>query len=214
MDYSDISLCIQARMSSSRLPGKVIVDIQGLPLIVFLYNRLKQKFPSLNITVLTSEESSDDPLVTILKENNIDYYRGSLNDVLSRFFHHQETLDTNINYIGRICADSPFLELDILKEVMDSKDSNYDIITTRYYDNEGVLKTTATKGNNFDLINRDSFKNIYKDNPILSKDDIEHVIFPFLRKKYKVVDVSNIVTQHQDVAIDTYEDLERLRSMI
>lgn len=211
--YSDIHLCIQARMSSSRLPGKVIEDIKGIPLIVYLYKRLEEKFPSLNIVVLTSFEKSDDPLVDILKKNNISYFRDSLNDVLLRFVNYQKALNEDIKFIGRICADSPFLNLDVLEYVMKQKDDNFDIVTTRYYDDKKKLNTTASKGNNFDLLNRKSLKNVYIDNNYLDKNDIEHVIFPFLRKKLKTIDVSRFIKNKIDMAIDTYEDLERLRKI-
>lgn len=214
MLYSNMHLCIQARMNSSRLPGKVIMDIEGLPLIVFLYNRLKNNFENINIVVLTSINSTDDKLVEILSKYNIPYFRGNLENVLLRFVEYEKTLDREIEFIGRICADSPYLEIEILKKVIEFKNKDYDIITTRYYDKSNVLKSTAPKGNNFDLINRKSLSKVFNLDEVLSEDDKEHIIFPFMRKSVLNIDVSDIITTNIDMAIDTIEDLERIRNKV
>lgn len=211
MSFSDISLGIQARMSSSRFPCKVIADFRGSPLIVFLYNRLKTAFPLLNITVLTSDEPSDDKLADVLKEYQIPFFRGSLNNVLMRFHDFASATDENVKFIGRICADSPLISTEIIKAVMDSRDSDFDIMTTRYYQN-GTLKSTAPKGQNFDLIKKTSLLSAALEDK-LSPDDIEHVIFPFMRKKTLNVDVSSVVCCHADMAVDTPEDLNRIRGI-
>lgn len=208
----DTVICIQARMSSSRFPGKVIADINGLPLIVYLYSRLKENFHDIPIVVLTSDEASDDTLVDLLSSYKINYFRGNLNNVFLRFYQFEQTLNQEINFIGRICADSPFLNTEIVKEIILKKDKNFDIITTRYYEN-GILKSTASKGNNFDLLNRNSIADIFSQMNTLSDEDKEHTIFPFMRRKVSTIDVSNMVDTRSDMAIDTVCDLERLNGI-
>lgn len=208
----DTIICIQARMNSSRFPGKVIADINGLPLIVYLYSRLKEHFHDIPIVVLTSDESSDDTLADLLGNYKIDYFRGNLNNVFLRFYQFAQTLNQEINFIGRICADSPFLNTEIVKEIILKKDKNFDIITTRYYEN-GTLKSTASKGNNFDLLNRNSIVDIFFQMDTLSDEDKEHTIFPFMRRKALTIDVSNMVDTHSDMAVDTVCDLERLNGI-
>ncbi|KAB7889778.1 cytidylyltransferase domain-containing protein [Poseidonibacter ostreae] len=206
----DTVICIQARMSSSRFPGKILVDINGEPLIVYLYKRIIKSVKNVSVVVLTSNEKSDDPLVDVLEKNNIKYFRGDLVNVLYRFYEYSNTLNNNIKFIGRICADSPFINTDIIKTVINNKSVEFDIITTRYYEKD-VLKSTASKGNNFDLLNRDTLVDIVDNKENLSLDDKEHTIFPFLRRKVLSIDVSSLVENSMDIAIDTREDLERLK---
>jgi spore coat polysaccharide biosynthesis protein SpsF len=208
--YSDTHLCIQARMNSSRLPGKVIMKINGLPLIVYLYKRLLVEFNELNIVILTSSERSDDDLVDVMHEYNIPYFRGNLNNVLLRFYQYQKTISSDVKFIGRICADSPFLDTRIIREVLDNRRLDYDIMTTRYFD-KLTLKSSVSKGNNFDLLNRETLLKLHKIEENFSDEDKEHVIFPFLRKKTLSLNLSNLIDINEDVAIDTLADIERLK---
>ena len=107
MKKMNVIAIIQARMSSSRLPGKVLFDLAGKPIIWHIVNRLKECKNVNHIVVATSNLSSDDDLVNYCKNNKIDYYRGSLNNVLSRF---TELLDIyKSNYFVRVTGDCPLI---------------------------------------------------------------------------------------------------------
>ena len=70
---------LQSRSSSERLPLKALLKIKKLPLINFIYKRIKSKY--YKTVVLTSNDKSDDYLSWLLNEKKINYYRGSLNNV-------------------------------------------------------------------------------------------------------------------------------------
>ena len=77
------TIIIQARTTSTRLKFKTLFPINNLPLVVYLCKRLSsQKY---KLIVATSRNQSDDTLCFELKKNNINYYRGSLEDVHSRY---------------------------------------------------------------------------------------------------------------------------------
>ncbi|GAH65974.1 unnamed protein product, partial [marine sediment metagenome] len=98
---------IQAKMSSTRLPGKVLKPLAGKPIIWHIYNRAEHcKFVD-KVVVATSTDSSDDPLVEFCINNNMNYYRGSLNNVLSRFIEIIE--NDYYPYIARITGDCPLI---------------------------------------------------------------------------------------------------------
>ena len=79
------AIFITARTKSTRLPKKVLIDINGKPVIEHLIDRLKlAKFPDL-IVMCTSTNPDDDVLVDIARKNGIKYFRGSEDDVLDRF---------------------------------------------------------------------------------------------------------------------------------
>jgi len=98
---------IQARMSSSRLPGKVLMPLAGKAMIWHIYQRaLKCQFVD-KVIIATSTEKSDDPLVVFCKENNLNFFRGDLDNVLSRFL---KILEKNPHsYFVRITGDCPLI---------------------------------------------------------------------------------------------------------
>jgi spore coat polysaccharide biosynthesis protein SpsF len=86
---------IQARMSSSRLPGKVLLDIAGKPMIQHVIERTKRAQTVDSVLVATTSDPSDDPIAAFAAALNVPCYRGSLHDVLDRYYqaaktHHAE----------------------------------------------------------------------------------------------------------------------------
>ncbi len=78
---------VQARMSSQRLPGKVLLPILGIPMLQLLIERLKHSRRLSKIIVATSESPDDQPIVNLCDSMKIDCYQGNLNDVLDRYYH-------------------------------------------------------------------------------------------------------------------------------
>ena len=78
----DIAIVIQARMSSSRFPEKVLSPLRGTPMLLWTINYCRQI--NLPLFVLTSTDKSDDQLIGMLEKNYVSYYRGSLENVVSR----------------------------------------------------------------------------------------------------------------------------------
>lgn len=103
-----IGIIIQARMGSTRLPRKILLDFyQGETLIQTLINNLK-KVDNVSLVVATSENPNNDELVAFLRQRNIAVYRGEENDVLNRFIGAAEVND--FEGVVRICSDNPFLD--------------------------------------------------------------------------------------------------------
>lgn len=101
-------IIIQARVGSTRLPRKILREFyKGTTLLETVVNNL-HKVPNTKLVVATSVDSNNDELETFLNERNIAVYRGSEDDVLSRFIGAAELFD--IEGIVRICSDNPFLD--------------------------------------------------------------------------------------------------------
>lgn len=104
----DRILCIiQARMSSTRLPGKVLKKLMGKPLLAYVIERI---LPSKNINkiiVATSQDSADNPIADWCRKNNINFFRGSVNDVLDRFYQCAISQNPIPEVIVRLTADCP-----------------------------------------------------------------------------------------------------------
>lgn len=110
-----LGIIIQARTNSSRLPGKVLLPVNKLPLILFLYKRLQENF-DLPIVVATTDSSNDDSLVQLLEHSNIKYYRGSEENVLHRFLNAAQ--EFCFTHVIRICSDNPLLSISYLQQLI------------------------------------------------------------------------------------------------
>lgn len=107
---------IQARMSSTRFPGKVLETIEGLPVIVYMARRAARARLINGLTVVTSTDASDDALQMVLEAHGIAVFRGDLNDVLARFGAAAEA--TNAQEIVRLTGDCPLIDPGILDRVI------------------------------------------------------------------------------------------------
>lgn len=99
-------MAIQSRMSSSRLPGKSLMDLCGKPLIHRVYDACEAS--AWDRYVLTTCEQTDYPLVDYLKAQQIPHRRGSLENVLSRYMALVEEIAPTV--LVRICGDAPFIK--------------------------------------------------------------------------------------------------------
>ena len=107
---------LQARTSSTRLPGKVLKEIQGRPMILHQIDRI-MKIKSLDKLILaTSNDPSDDALADLCAQNNITCFRGDLNDVLKRFYDAAAPLKPDT--VIRLTGDCPLLDPDVCEKVI------------------------------------------------------------------------------------------------
>lgn len=97
---------IQARMSSTRLPGKVLLPLAKEPLLWHIYNRVSRCRGIDKIIIATSKDKSDDEIEEFCRKNNIEFYRGSLENVLGRFIGVIDRFSPG--YLVRITGDIPF----------------------------------------------------------------------------------------------------------
>tara|TARA_B100000686_G_scaffold142681_1_gene150135 strand:- start:122 stop:859 length:738 start_codon:yes stop_codon:yes gene_type:complete len=108
---------VQARMGSSRLPGKMMMDLCGKPLLYWVLSRVKRARLTDATLLATSDKGKDDPLEEVANQLNVRVFRGSETDVLSRFIEAAKM--SRADYIVRICGDNPLIapeEIDRLIE--------------------------------------------------------------------------------------------------
>lgn len=107
---------IQARTSSSRFPGKVLADLAGLPMIVFMVQRVRQARRIDHLLVATSTDPSDDLLAATLQTHGIACFRGDLNDVLDRFT--QAARSAGADQVVRLTGDCPLMDADLIDRAL------------------------------------------------------------------------------------------------
>ena len=106
---------IQARTDSRRLPGKVLLKIEGKPMLWHVINRIK-KINVKEMIVATTGRKIDDDIVTIANNFGLKSYRGKTNDVLDRFYCAAK--ESNAEIIIRITADCPLIDPNESKKVL------------------------------------------------------------------------------------------------
>ena len=104
-------------MSSTRLPGKVLADLAGIPMILRQIERLRRSTRLDRIVVATSDQSSDDPLAVCLIAAGVPVFRGSLDDVLGRFMGAIEAFGP-VRTVVRLTADCPLADPDLIDETL------------------------------------------------------------------------------------------------
>lgn len=107
---------VQARMSSSRLPGKVLLDIAGDPMLVRVVERVRRARLVNAVCVATTTDITDDPIATLCRERGYLVYRGSQFDVLDRFYQAAKQFEAEV--IVRITADCPLIDPTVIDHTL------------------------------------------------------------------------------------------------
>ena len=111
-----VSVILQARTGSRRLPGKVLLDLAGRPMLAFLVERLNRCDLIDRIILATTELPEDDGLVELGASLGLTVVRGSQNDVLARFMLALQHTDAPV--LVRITGDCPFVDPGLLDEMI------------------------------------------------------------------------------------------------
>ncbi|NQV00053.1 MAG: glycosyltransferase family protein [Parcubacteria group bacterium] len=205
-----IVVIIQARMGSKRFPGKVLKEIDGIPLLGHQFARIRKAKLIDGIVIATSDSVEDDAIATFCKKNNINCFRGSENDVLSRYYECAKI--HNADVIVRLTGDCPLSDPKIIDEMVElyhSKSVDYAANTvppeTRKY----------PSGLDVEVFNFLALEKAY--NEVKDKHDREHVTFYFWKynKEFKIVQFHGIKDYSKyRVSVDYPEDLEVVEFII
>jgi spore coat polysaccharide biosynthesis protein SpsF len=197
---------LQARMSSKRLPCKVLKEIAGKPILQHICDQLKL-IPSLeNSIILTSNEISDLPICEYARNNDLNYFCGDLNNVAKRFYDAIESF--NPDYFVRINADSPLLHREIIENAIQLLNlSGANFITN-------INPRSFPVGNSVEVIQSKLYLEHYHNFDL--PDDYEHVTPYFYRNqdKIKMQNLKNdFDLSHLKLAVDTEEDFQRVKNI-
>lgn len=121
---------IQGRMSSSRLPGKILADIAGQPMLQRVFIRTSRSATVTETIFATTTDSSDDPVAEYCDFSGIPLTRGSLFDVLDRYY--QTAKQAKADVVVRITADCPVMDPQLIDDVVNTLlEDEYDFVCNR-----------------------------------------------------------------------------------
>jgi spore coat polysaccharide biosynthesis protein SpsF len=196
---------IQARMSSTRLPGKVLMDIAGRPALRLQLDRLARSEQLDEIVIATSTDPSDDPVADFARANGVRLSRGPLHDVLERY--RQAGEESGSDAVVRITGDCPLIDPAITDEVIALwRSSDADYATNR-----GEPRTYPV-GMDTEVVKRSVLETAARE--ATDPYDREHVT-PFVITRPERFPAVQIDLEpslgHVRLTLDTPDDLELLR---
>lgn len=197
-------LCIvQARCGSKRLNRKIFKKISNISIIQRVINNLKKSKQISEIIIATSKLREDDDIEVFCKKNKIQFYRGSLNNVASRFLEIAKKY--KVRQVLRISCDSPFINPKLIDVgIKKFNKSKFHLLTN-------VFPRTFPKGLSFEI-----FKISILENNIVnySRNDKEHVT-KFFYKNFHKFKIFNLKAKKKyekiNLCVDNLADLNFLR---
>jgi spore coat polysaccharide biosynthesis protein SpsF len=121
---------IQGRMSSSRLPGKILADIAGQPMLQRVFIRTSRAATVTETIFATTTDPSDDPVAEYCEFSGIPFTRGNLYDVLDRYY--QAAKQATADVVVRITADCPLIDPTLIDDVVNTLlENEYDFVCNR-----------------------------------------------------------------------------------
>lgn len=203
-----IGCIVQARMGSTRLPGKVLMDVtQGKSVLHYVINQLKHCESIEKIIVATTTLQEDDKIVQFCLDNNVSYFRGDSKNVLERHYRCAEKF--SLSTIIRIPSDKPLLDPEVVDKVVGTFNSNdYDYVTN-------FLPSTYPGGTEVEVFSFVSLKKSWEKAILPSEKEHVTVYIYNHRDDFRIFNVVN----SEDLsnfrwAVDRIEDLKLVREIV
>jgi spore coat polysaccharide biosynthesis protein SpsF len=153
----NIFVIIQARRSSTRFPGKILLPLSGKPLLIRMAERVAASGYGKNIIVATTTGKDDDVIENLCKDNNINFYRGETDDLLDR--HYKAGLEFGADIVVKIPSDCPLISPSVIDKVIGfyiGNESNYDFVSNLH-------PATYPDGNDIEVIPMEILETAWKE---------------------------------------------------
>lgn len=192
-------LIIQARMGSSRLPGKVMRKINNIPLLLILYRRILNSIFTDKIIIATTNNKEDDIIKDFCQSKKINFYRGSDWDVLDRFYQTAISQELKPTNIIRICADNPLLSYKVIDYVI----NEYIKSGKDYFSNSNSEPDFLEDGFDVEVFSFKALETAWKASKLFSER--EHVC-PYIKKNFNCGWKKVNIDYNYKLSVDTVND--------
>jgi spore coat polysaccharide biosynthesis protein SpsF len=197
---------LQARMSSTRLPGKVMAEINDIPMIYWQIKRIEKSKLISGICVAISEDPTDDVLFNFLAEQKIEVVRGALDNVLQRF---KKVIDSHPqdNFI-RLTGDCPLVMPQLIDEMIEEfRNHNFDYLSNS-------LIPTFPDGLDIEIFTREAFTRLSEFE--MDPQETEHVTLGMYSRpnEFRISSFEDYTDRSSfRWTVDYFEDLDFIRSI-
>ena len=148
---------VQARVGSTRLPGKILKEICGKTILHHEIDRLKKCKEIDEIVIATTDKEDDDKIVNEAKKLSVKYFRGSENDVLSRFYYAAK--ENSADIVVRVTSDCPCIDYEILDKMLIYFKDKYKEKQVDYLSN--TIKRTYPRGYDIEIFTFSALEKSY-----------------------------------------------------
>lgn len=198
---------IQARMSSQRLPGKVLAEIDGRTMVGRVIEAASASSICEEIIVATSDDSSDEPLVQAIQGETIRIHRGPIDDVLTRFLQALSLHDDETTVI-RLTADCPLLDPSVVRMAVRAfEDAQVDYLST-------ILIRSLPRGLDVEVMTLESLRRVDK----FASDYQRSHVTPAIYQNPGRFELAGITFEPRAddlrVTVDTQDDLNAVRAIV
>ncbi|AMA08230.1 cytidylyltransferase domain-containing protein [Picosynechococcus sp. PCC 73109] len=204
-----VVIIVQARMTSTRLPGKVLKEVSGKSLLEYQIERLKRVESAENIIIATTVNEADQPITELCERLSIDYFRGSEADVLSRYY--QAALVHQADVVVRVTSDCPLIDPLVIDQVIQcylNHQLEYDYVSNS-------LKRTYPRGMDTEVFSFKALEEAFQE--ATAQPDREHVT-PFIYRQPERYTLGHVTYSedysHYRWTVDTPEDFELIQKVI
>jgi spore coat polysaccharide biosynthesis protein SpsF len=202
-------LVLQARTTSSRLPGKVLMDLGGRPMLARQLERLARCRNVDDIVVATTVNAADDPVVAIARAAGVRWFRGSETDVLSRYAGAAREAEAEL--VIRSTGDCPLIDAEVVDRVIETLADGHTALD--YASN--FVPRTYPRGLDVEAMFRDTLERT--DRMATSGPAREHVTWFIHSERPDLFAVGSVTDaeDHSDLSwtVDTADDMERVRGV-
>ncbi|MEO1067892.1 MAG: glycosyltransferase family protein [Cyanobacteria bacterium J06638_6] len=203
------AIIVQARMTSTRLPGKVLKPVLGKPLLEYQIERLQRVKLADTIVIATTTNVTDAPIVDLCKALGVDYFRGSEQDVLERYYGAAKQAQADV--VVRVTSDCPLIDPQIIDQVIQfylSHSDRYDYVSNS-------LQRSFPRGLDTEAFPTWALEQAYRE--ATAPPEREHVT-PFIYNHPERYAIGHL-TYPQDLShhrwtVDTSEDFELMKRML
>lgn len=203
-----IGIISQARMTSTRLPGKVLIKIKDKQILKYHIDRLK--WSELPIFIATTINKEDNPIVDFSIKEEIKVFRGEEHNVLNRFYKCAS--ENNLDIIIRVTSDCPLIDGSLIKEAAE-------IYTKENDDNlylSNSINRTFPRGLDFEIFSFKLLEEAYQN--ARSESELEHVTPYIYQNKSSKVRIKQFLNQKDEslyrITLDTEDDFKLLEKLI
>ena len=202
-----IAVVVQARMSSARLPGKVLAPVAGRPLLGYLLQRLALARRPDSTIVATSDQPEDDAVAALALDSGVSVQRGSLTDVAGRIGAVAEEFE--LDALVRVSGDSPLLDPAIVDRALDLHEgSGADLVTN-------VFPRSFPVGQSVEVLPRATLERVLEETA--DPEDREHVT-RWVYANHDRFRVLNFEHERDEsgvrLAVDSREDIRRIERIV
>lgn len=203
-----IGIITQARLGSTRLPGKVLKTINSKTLLEYHLDGLKKS--GLPVIVATTDLSTDDAIARFCHDKNFKFFRGSEGDVLSRYYH--AALENHFDIVVRVTSDCPLVDGFLIRQAIEDSQ----ILKNKNIYASNVLKRTYPRGYDFEIFSFDMLKDAFLN--AKAENEREHVT-PYIYKKALAENRTYDFVNNEDyssyrLTVDTVEDFSLIDILI